>query len=163
VVSRDWEDPLNDRVRQFLWGSIDSVMQLEALLLLHAHPQREWTAEEIAGELRSDPTGARQQLAPLITRGLLRLNSPADPAAKLQYAVDHRSDLHVRIGQVADAYTARRVTVITLIYSRPPAASPPTAPAETDPVREFAEAFRLRRAPPPKSGPNAEGDEEQRP
>ena len=39
------------RVLQFLAGHIDSVPQLEALLLLWEDPQRLWSEEELAGRI----------------------------------------------------------------------------------------------------------------
>jgi hypothetical protein len=151
VVDREG---IPEKVTQFLWSRIDSVMQLEALLLLHADPARVWTPEEIAAELRTDPGGARQQIAPLIPRGLIRPaeqqagESPAASQDRIQFGAA-TPELEGIMRQVASLYALRRVTIISLIYSRPAAASEAetVASAELDPIRQFAEAFRLRRPP----------------
>ncbi len=120
---------LPERVHRFLYHNIDSVEQLEVLLLLRRVPDRGWSAEEVARELYSHPSSVLHRMSSLAGRGLLRELEPAC----YQYA-PRSSDLHETVNAVAEAYRERRVAVITLIASKP-----------IENVRAFSDAFRFRR------------------
>lgn len=116
-------------VHQFLYQNIDSVEQLEVLLLLLGTPERGWGTDEVARELYSHPASIARRLALLLGQGLLR---ETDPGC-YQYAP--RSDeLHATVLRVAETYRERRVAVVTLIASKP-----------IENVRAFSDAFRIRR------------------
>ena len=125
------EDDITTEVRDFLSAHINSVMELEALLLMHANSSRYYSADELAKELRIDPGAAAERLAGLHSAGLLRMEG--DSPAKYCYA-----PIAPRTAQTVDAlnraYENRRVTVISLIYSKP-----------VDKLRSFADAFRFRK------------------
>ncbi|MCY1073534.1 hypothetical protein [Archangium lansingense] len=121
---------LPEEVRRFITDHIDSVEQLEILLLLHQHPERSWTAESVARELRISALSADDRLKDMARSGIL---------AKVQGSeVEYRYAPSQQLGDVvaglATAYAERRVTVINLIFSKP-----------IDKIRTFADAFRLRR------------------
>lgn len=120
---------LPDDVYRFLYHNIDSVEQLEVLLLLNQSPERGWTAEEIARALYSHPSSILHRLTSLAGRGLLRELEPAC----FQYA-PRSTELHDTVSRVAETYRERRVAVITLIASKP-----------IENVRAFSDAFRIRR------------------
>jgi hypothetical protein len=122
---------LTDPIRRFIADSINSVAQLEVLLLLKQDPQRAWNAEEVARSLYTGETliaahladwAARELVAPLPDQPGFYRYAPSSTA--LAELVDH----------LAEAYKVRRVSVITEIYSQP-----------VDKVRTFADAFRLRK------------------
>jgi DNA-binding IclR family transcriptional regulator len=110
---------------------IESVVQVEMLLLLHADPSRARSAQEIAQELRIDPAYAQTELANLTVRGMLR---PADQAAGAYQYGPGTAAMAAAVEGLAKAYLDRRVTVIGLVYSKP-----------ADQIRSFADAFRLRK------------------
>ena len=118
-------------VRAFIAERVDSVAQLEVLLLLHARPDRGWTARDVAAELRIDPNWAERQLAELPRRALA-----AASGESYRYA-PATAELADAVAGLAKAYAERRVTVINLIFSRP-----------ADTLRSFADAFRLRKDKP---------------
>ena len=120
---------LPEDVHRFLYHNIDSVEQLEVLLLLRQGPERGWTAEEIARLLYSHPSSILHRLSSLAGRGLLREVEPAC----YQYA-PRSTELHETVRRVAEIYRERRVAVITLIASKP-----------IENVRAFSDAFRFRR------------------
>lgn len=120
---------LPEDVHRFLYQNIDSVEQLEVLLLLRRAPERGCTAEDVARELYSHPSSILHRMASLAGRGLLR---EVDPG-RYQYA-PRSTELHDTVGRVAETYRERRVAVITLIASKP-----------IENVRAFSDAFRLRR------------------
>jgi hypothetical protein len=119
---------LPEDVHRFLYQNIDSVEQLEVLLLLRQSP-RGWSADEVARELYSHPSSILHRLSSLAGRGLLRELEPAC----FQYA-PRSADLHETVTRVAETYRERRVAVITLIASKP-----------VENVRAFSDAFRIRR------------------
>lgn len=121
--------PLPDDVHRFLFQNIESVEQLEVLLLVRRTPERGYTAEEIARDLYSHPSSIAQRLGLLAGQGLLREVEPG----RFRYAPSS-AELHRTVGCVADTYRERRVAVITLIASKP-----------LENVRAFSDAFRIRR------------------
>lgn len=108
---------------------IDSVEQLEVLLLLQRSAV-DWTSHAVAAELRIDPASAQRRLEALATASFAEADG-----ASFRYRRGGPYDAAVR--QLARVYTERRVSVITLIFTKP-------VRPENDPVRALAEAFRLR-------------------
>jgi hypothetical protein len=125
------EEAIPDRLKTFIADQIDSVVQLEILLLLHAAGSREFNGDEVARELRIDPAWAGPQLAELCARGTLACTS--GPPVLYRYA-PKTLELHETIALLAQMYSTHRVTLTTLIFSKPPS-----------PVKSFSDAFRLRR------------------
>lgn len=115
-------------VRRFIAGHIESVGQLEVLLLLRAAADKQWTTDEVARAVVTQPASAAGWLEQLRADGLLELSGEryrySPPDAGLERAVD----------DLAESYAKYRVAVIGLIFSKP-----------NEHVRDFAEAFRLRR------------------
>jgi len=124
------QDEIPDNLRTLINEQLDSVVQVEVLLLLHGQPAREFDAAAVARELRIEATGAEVQLAHLRAGGMLE----STPAGGYRYAA-RAAAVCAAVGELARAYVDRRVTVISLIYSKPRA----------DQVRTFADAFRLRK------------------
>jgi hypothetical protein len=124
-------DEIPDQIRQFIAEHFNSVEQLEALLLLRADPGRDWDAVQLSQALYTQPVAAAMRLADLKARGFLTVAESSPPRYRYQPA---NPDLGSRIDLLAEVYRERRVTVITLIYSRP-----------IDPAQAFADAFRLRK------------------
>jgi hypothetical protein len=122
-------------VRQFIDQNIESLAQLEALLLLRKDPQRSWNAEEMAKALYVPVEMAQTLLAEFGRRQLTKIVPPSDVQHSYN-VVDAKLD--ELIGRVATEYQERRVGVISLIYSKP-----------LNKVQTFADAFRLRKETPP--------------
>jgi hypothetical protein len=115
------------------------------LLLLYAGQDRSWTAAESARELRVDPAWVEDQFSHLCSRGLLTCEP--GPPASYRYRPS-TPELNAAVADLAKAYADRRVTVISLIYSKPTEKSvEPPKPPTTDPLKSFSEAFRLRKGP----------------
>ena len=116
-------DQISPRLVGFIAEHIDSVEQLEILLLLSADPQREWTADEVTAELRLGAGSARARLADLAVNGLLAEGTARVP--RYRYA-PRMPDLEGVVTELVAAYRDRRVTVVQLIYSadRPPRRKP---------------------------------------
>lgn len=120
---------LPEDVHRFLYHYIESVEQLEVLLLLRQAPERGWTADDVARALYSHPSSVASRLALLLGQGMLREIGPG----RYQYA-PRSVETHDTVTRVAETYRERRVAVITLIASKP-----------LENVRAFSDAFRIRR------------------
>lgn len=123
---------LPEDVRQFLLRYIDSVEQLEVLLLLRGSPTTSWSPEAVAQALYSNPTSVAYRLAMLQRHELI---TAAEPPTSYRYQTT--SALHDAVTRLAEMYKERRVAVVTFIASKPMAN-----------VRAFSDAFRLRKKDP---------------
>jgi hypothetical protein len=121
-------DKIPESVRRVIAEHIDSVAELEAILLLRGSRDRGWTADAAGARLYVRTTVAEHVLSVLAARGFFASTSgmyryaPATP--QLEAAVD----------ELAAAYSEQLVTVTHLIHSKPSGG-----------VRQFAEAFDLRK------------------
>jgi hypothetical protein len=131
------DEAIPSDVRSLIAEHIDSVAQLEALLLIQATGGA-WDAERLGRELRINRDWAASQLQHLCAHGLLDCDKPVS-GANYTYA-PRTPELARAVEGLAQAYAERRVSVIGLIFSKP-----------MDKLRSFADAFRLRKDPPPGS------------
>lgn len=97
-------------VNRFLETHIDSVEQLEALVLLSEDPGRAWTAAEVSERLRTSLGSVEIRLAALVKGGLLQR---ADET--FSYTATGVTDRRVR--DLAWCFQRRRTAVIETIFS----------------------------------------------
>jgi hypothetical protein len=127
-------DDFSADVKQFIDQNIESLAQLEALLLMRQDHERGWNADEIAKALYIPAELAGTLLTEFTRRGFAK----QVPDAETRYCYGPTdANLDQLIGHVAAAYQERRVAIISLIYSKP-----------LNKVQTFADAFRLRKEPP---------------
>ena len=119
------------RVLQFLAQRIDTVPQLEAVLLLWEDPQRLWSEEELAGRIYVGRAVAATILQSLQRQQLV--TSEPGPAVRYRYNPQWDPSGEV-MAEVAAAYRRHLVPLATFIHSRASTA-----------VREFARAFDLKK------------------
>ena len=125
---------VTQEVSAFLADHIDSVLELEVLLLLRAEAGRAWTAADLASQLKIDAAFAAAQLDKFYDRKLLTGEARTDqPGAAYRYA-PASAELDATVASVAAAYASHRVSIIGLIFSKP-----------TSNLKTFADAFRIRR------------------
>lgn len=118
-------------VRAFVTDHIDSVLQLELLLLLQKKRDRDFDAAEVVEELRIDATWASAQLEDFCARGILACVEGTP--RRYRYA-PKSPEMDAAITRLDQTYTDRRVSVISLIFSKP-----------TDKLKSFSDAFRVRK------------------
>ena len=97
-------------VNQFLEAHIDSVEQLEALILMSEDPERAWTAAELSKRLKTSPGSVEIRLAALQRGGLLH---QAD--GSFFYTATGVTDRRVR--DLAWCFRRRRTAVIEKIFT----------------------------------------------
>lgn len=120
-----------DEVRQFLAKHVQSVAQLEILLLVSASPDRWWQAGEVYKAVLSNEE--------LVVR-ILELFSKLGLVCKSEtntYQFSPPSDqLRLLVRNLADLYRECPNRIIQTIYEAP-----------VSEIEEFAKAFKFRKAP----------------
>jgi len=119
------------RVLQFVTERIDTVPQLEALLLLWENQQRLWSEEELAARLY-----VGRQVASTILQSLQRQQLvTTEPGPTVRYRYNPQWDPSGEVmPEVAATYRRHLVPLATFIHSRASTA-----------VREFARAFDFKK------------------
>lgn len=108
---------------------LDSVAKLEVFVLL-GRDDRAWRPDALAIELRTSTEGAQQILEELAGRGLAERRGDG-------YAIAAALDVRAAARDLGQLYQTSRMAVINRIYQPPP--------SKVDPVRAFADAFRLKK------------------
>lgn len=121
---------ISQHVLHFIAQQIDTVPQLECLLLLYEHDSRAWAADEVAARIYVLPQAAPGVLEALHRRGLLM--AEGEPPRYRYNPVGTAS--RELVSEVADEYRKHLVPIATFIHSKASAS-----------VREFARAFDLKK------------------
>lgn len=127
------DDLIPEEIRQFVLENIESVAEMEGLLLMRKSPDSEWKADRLAKELYTSQQQAEDILFHLHSRGFLSVSAGNTPS--YQYGPDS-STIASTVESVADMYSKYLVPVTNLIHLKP-----------REKVNQFAEAFRLRKEP----------------
>lgn len=114
-------------LRTFLLRYIDSIVQLEALLLLRANARDDWNVAKIAARLYTNETEVKAALDRLCEELFL-----TSEEGVYRYSCN---DAAVRdlVECLADVYRKHLIPVTNIIHSKPRR------------IREFADAFKLRK------------------
>jgi Mn-dependent DtxR family transcriptional regulator len=122
---------ISAEIRQFILDNIDSVAQLEALLLLRSGSGRTWNVSTVARHLYIQQTAAAEALRVLHERDLIVLADPGGVA----YEYGPKTPERVRLVEdLATVYARQLVAVTRLIHAK----------AAGD-AQGFSRAFRLRK------------------
>jgi hypothetical protein len=116
-----------EKVDQFIVDHIDTVPQLEALLLLWKSRPRVWALNELAKSLFLSVEETRTTVDPLVRRGFVA----AGPSEDHSYQAGAHDEL---IAAVNDTYRRELIRISRMIHSKAPAS-----------VREFARAFLFKK------------------
>jgi DNA-binding transcriptional ArsR family regulator len=107
--------PISDAVREFLGDNINSVEQLEILLLLRDSQDKSWTAAEISRLLFTSEISVGGRLRDLANKGLVEIRGEG-LGTQFQYRFkDGLTDL--TIWSLEHAYRRRKDAVIAIIFS----------------------------------------------
>jgi hypothetical protein len=121
-------DDIPENVKRLIAERIESIPELEAVLLLKDHPERDWDADEAGARLYVSRLMAAHLLAALAGRGLLRRTGET---YRYLPATD---SLRADVDDLAQCYSRHLVAVTQLVHARPGVS-----------VRSFADAFRFRK------------------
>ncbi|WP_291868603.1 hypothetical protein [Bradyrhizobium sp.] len=114
-----------DVVLDLIQRHIDSVAQLEALLLLRANPADSWTASLIARRLYAPEDDIVRALALLCADGFLTRDHDT---YRYECSVEKRE----RVNRLAEVYSRHLILVTNLIHAKPRN------------IRQFSDAFKFR-------------------
>lgn len=120
-----------NNVLQFIAEKIDTVPQLEALLLLWESQGRSWSEDEVAARIYVQREAAGFILQALQRRDLVAVEGTQPAQYRYYGGWDRSGDL---MSQVATAYRHHLIPVATFIHTR-----------ASSSVREFARAFDLKK------------------
>jgi hypothetical protein len=113
-------------VRRFIISHIDSVGELEALLLLRSEP-RGWKVDQVAARLYADEAETIDFLERLCSAGLLDCRDGV-------YRYECRTEeLRRMVDELAGLYGRLLIPITNLVH------------AKSRRIRQFADAFRLRK------------------
>jgi hypothetical protein len=119
---------LDQEVSGFILNHVDSVEQLEILIMLRESAPRIWTIEEICHSLHSTKSSVELRVKGLCAKGFLECSATAAGYKK-------QSNESERIIQnVIDTYKHKKTRTIELIFSKP-----------HPNLIGFANAFKLRK------------------
>jgi hypothetical protein len=117
-------------VLQFVLKRIDTVAELETLLIMSAEETRHWSVDEIAARIYVAKPSAAAVLHTLQTHRLIS----ADEAGTLFRFCPASEEERQTIAQIAMAYRAHLIPIATLIHRK-----------ASGSVQEFARAFSLKK------------------
>jgi hypothetical protein len=120
------DDGIPADLRDFIVESIDSVGQLEALLLLRKHPEQAWSTAQLASRLYVGDSEAAAIVAHLVELGFAigTVDSCHYNRAAKQVAI---------VDRLAEAYARQLIPITNLIHAKPRG------------IRAFADAFKIKR------------------
>lgn len=127
-------DATHPQVAALLSQHINSVEQLEILLLLRRRSDRPWDAASIAEELRTSEGSAAKRLSDLRAGGLVEETSESGRGFRYAPASQWKRSA---VDQLADLYAESPYRVIDMIFAKPIAN-----------LRVYADAFRYRKDEP---------------
>lgn len=125
------DEMIPDDVAHFILEKIDSIAQLEALLLLRGDPDGTWSSSILSQRLYTSEKETVDALERLCASGL----TVASGSNPILYRYEPTSaELRGLVDRTADVYSKHLVPVTNLIHSKPKTR-----------VQEFADAFKIRK------------------
>ncbi len=119
-------DAIPDDVRDFISRHIDSIAQLEALLLLRANPETGRDVAYVAARLYSNDEEISKVLTRLSEDGLLSYQGGL-------YRYESAAEMEESVRRLAETYRRHLIPVTNVIH------------AKSRRIREFADAFKIRK------------------
>jgi DNA helicase HerA-like ATPase len=120
------DDGIPADLRDFIANSIDSVGQLEALLLLRDNADKAWDVLQLAKRLYVNEVEAASILAHLVEQDFVIQQDES-------YRYDSQGKQAVTIDRLAEAYAHQLIPITNLIHTKPRG------------IRAFADAFKIKR------------------
>lgn len=126
------DDIIPQDIKKFIFSYIDSVAQLEGLLIFHSNPDKAWDADMLAAVLYIHEQNADLLLAHLTAQGFI--TSSGNTTHVFYRYAPQSAELTDLVNRTADLYRRCLVPVTNLIHSKSKAR-----------IQEFANAFRIRK------------------
>lgn len=120
-----------DDVREFIINQIDSIVELEALLILCKNSETEWSVRDLSERLYAGETQTQQALAKLHSAGFLTASTKRSVTYRYGPATQEQCKM---VDRVAEIYSRLLIPVTNLIHAK-----------SENKVQQFADAFKLRK------------------
>jgi hypothetical protein len=120
------DDPIPEDVRDYIARHVDSIAQLEALMLLRSKPDESWDLNKIARRLYVSEPEVSHALGFLTDARVVSFRDGA-------FVYDPAPEVRDMIERLAATYTRHLIPVTNLIHSKPSR------------IHQFADAFKFRR------------------
>lgn len=120
------DDLVPNEVRDFIQRHIDSVAQLEALLLLRANPDAEWDVPRTARRLYTSEQEIADVLARLSADKLLSHDNGL-------YRYECSLEMQELVDRVSAVYSRQLIPITNMIHAKPRR------------IRQFADAFKFKK------------------
>jgi len=122
-------NPITQEAQQFIAQHIQSVEQLEIFLTLGNGGDRSWSVDEVFRKIQSNEKSISDCLGYFLKESVAILEKEG------RYRLSDKSLNLVPIAsELQKAYRERQVTIIEMIYKKPPRQ-----------IQSFADAFKLRK------------------
>jgi len=122
-------NPITQEAQQFIAQHIQSVEQLEIFLTLGNGGDRSWSVDEVFRKIQSNAKSISDCLGYFLKESVAILEKEG------RYRLSDKSLNLVPIAsELQKAYRERQVTIIEMIYKKPPRQ-----------IQSFADAFKLRK------------------
>ena len=121
---------ISQQLETFIRERLPSSEQIEIVLLLRSDVARAWTAPEVTTALGTPPESTAMRLFLLASNGVLVFEGAGLP--RYRYGADPETERLV--GELADVWSARRESLANIVEG-----------TGRDPLRSFADAFRLKK------------------
>lgn len=122
---------IEGNLEQFIIEHIDSIAQLEALLLLRRNQETAWSVPTVAGWLYVGENQTAELLMSLCQRGFAA--RPEGEPSLYQYQPSS-NELREKVDQIAELYSKHLIALTHLVHSKPKSR-----------IQEFANAFNFRK------------------
>jgi hypothetical protein len=122
-------NPITEEAQQFIAQHVQSIEQLEIFLTLGNGEDRSWSVDEVFRKIQSNEKSISDCLGYFLKQGVAILEKEG------RYKISREpSNLVPIASELQKAYRERQVTIIEMIYKKPPRQ-----------IQSFADAFRLRK------------------
>jgi hypothetical protein len=125
------DEVVPEDIGHFIIDRLESVAELEALLMLRQVAPKQWDARALAGRLYISETQTEELLSTLCEKGLAKVEAAEPPLYRYEPATP---ELALILDGLARIYAAHIVPVTNLIHSKP-----------KHKVQGFADAFKFRK------------------
>jgi len=115
-----------------MYDNVESIDQLEILRILGERREKEWDCAALAEAVQAKPQAVKAHLIAMHARGLLVMTA-SESGLSCRFGLN-TAELEIMVLRLLQMYKERPVTMIKMVYAR-----------AQDPLRAFADAFRIRK------------------
>lgn len=120
-----------EEIKAFILAHIDSIAELEALLVLRENSGQSRTCKEVADRIYCDEKTTAAVLHKLISHGLIAPDAGSPGRFRYQQSTPEHTDM---LNRLADVYARYVVPITTLVHNK-----------SKRHIKSFADAFKLKK------------------